>query len=105
LCRLYEAIWYYASLPDLLSILKSVLLSQVLIAGCILFWHLPQYPRSVLIIQPLLAVAFLCTTRLALRFTRAWRMSQYEKKKIRSLLVGDGDLMENTLRVLHQVGL
>ncbi len=101
--RLYHAVWTYASVTDLLSILKSIFFSQILVAATILFWQHEAFPRSVLIIQPLLAVSFLCATRLGIRFSRSWRW-QNQEPGIRTLIVGDGDLVENTLRVLRQTG-
>lgn len=102
--RLYHAVWTYASVTDLVSILKSVFVGQVLAAVAILFWQHEAFPRSVLIIQPLLAVSFLSATRLCIRFSRSWRWNNQEPG-IRTLIVGHGDLVENTLRVLRQTGL
>ena len=52
---LYRGIWRYASLTDLTSLMKAVGYSQVFIVALILFVQGPQFPRAVLIIDPVLS--------------------------------------------------
>ena len=101
---LYRGLWRYASMPDLLAIFKAVISSQVIIAAIVLFTNHASYPRSVLLIWPVLTILFVGGIRFAIRATREWR---YSHKNVnvnlpRVLIYGAGDLGESVLRDIQR---
>lgn len=67
---LYQGIWRFASLPDLLTILRSVILGTLaIILILVLFNRLERIPRSSLMFYPFLLTFFLGMPRL---FYRLW---------------------------------
>jgi len=95
---LYNGIWRYASLADLTAILKAVLVSQIPIVAIVLFIQHGHFPRSVLIISPLIAVLLVGGIRFSIRMTRSWRYGWNADKLPRMLIFGAGDLGEVVLR-------
>ncbi|PJB24362.1 MAG: hypothetical protein CO113_14030, partial [Elusimicrobia bacterium CG_4_9_14_3_um_filter_62_55] len=67
---LYRGIYYYSSFSDLLNITKAVALAAVLTAAAILFIRQGKYPRSVLILHPMLAFLGVCWVRFGIRFIK-----------------------------------
>ena len=51
---LYRGIYYYSSFSDMLNIAKAVALGAVLTTASILFIHQGEFPRSVLLLHPIL---------------------------------------------------
>lgn len=102
---LYRGIWRYASMGDLVSIFKAVAASQVLLAAAVLFvWH-GGFPRSVLIIGPILTILFVGGTRFLIRATRDMRYKKVPaRRRTRVLIFGAGDLGESVLRELKRKG-
>ncbi|MCX5784295.1 MAG: nucleoside-diphosphate sugar epimerase/dehydratase [Elusimicrobia bacterium] len=102
---LYRGIWRYASLSDLTSIMKAVGYSQVCIVALILFVQGTQFPRAVLIIDPVLTLFMIGFIRFSIRATREWRASDWKKdaKLSRVMIYGAGDLGESVLRDLTSV--
>ncbi|MCX5791899.1 MAG: hypothetical protein NTY45_06735 [Elusimicrobia bacterium] len=101
---LYRGLWRYASMPDLLAIFKAVISSQVIIAAIVLFTNHASYPRSVLLIGPVLTILLVGGIRFAIRATREWR---YSHKNVdvnlpRVLIYGAGDLGESVLRDIQR---
>lgn len=71
LMGLYRGIWRFASLPDLLRILRAVILTGLLVAGAAAFGFFHQVvPRSVLLLFPLGLLLLMGGGRLAYR---VWR--------------------------------
>lgn len=99
---LYRGIWRYASIADLTSIMKAVGYSQVFIVALIFFAQRAQFPRSVLIIDPVLTLFMVGFIRFSIRATREWRNSDWKKdsKLPRVMIYGAGDLGESVLRNL-----
>ncbi|MBU2574727.1 MAG: polysaccharide biosynthesis protein [Elusimicrobia bacterium] len=100
---LYRGIWRYASLADLTSIIKAVGYSQVFIVALILFMQHAQFPRAVLIIDPVLTLFMIGFIRFSIRATREWRYSDWKKDSTlpRVMIYGAGDLGESVLRNLN----
>lgn len=99
---LYRGIWRYASINDLTSIFKAVLVSQLFIMAAVLFfWH-GGFPRSVLIIGPVLTLFFVGAIRFAIRLTRNWRYKVRTGPVSRILVFGAGDLGETIVRDLQR---
>lgn len=99
---LYRGIWRYASMADLTSIFKAIILSQLLISAVVLFLQHPAFPRTVLIIDPLLTLVFVGGIRFLIRATREWRHSGNANGLQRMLIFGAGDLGESVLRELQR---
>ncbi|OGS06500.1 MAG: hypothetical protein A2270_07390 [Elusimicrobia bacterium RIFOXYA12_FULL_51_18] len=100
---LYRGIWRYASIDDLVNIFKAVIASQVALAAIILFlWH-SGFPRSALVIEPVLTLVFVGGIRFAIRATREIRYeSKTKENHIKVLIFGAGDLGEGVLRDLKR---
>ena len=100
---LYRGIWHYASIADLTSIIKAVACSQVAIIAIILFQQHAQFPRAVLVIDPVLTLFMIGFIRFSIRARREWRYSDLKKNSTlpRVVIYGAGDLGESVLRNLH----
>jgi len=87
---------------DLVSIFKAVIASQVIIATAILFiWH-GGFPRSVLVIGPVLTIVFVGGIRFLIRATRELRYSMDTRDLPNVLIFGAGDLGESVLREIRR---
>ncbi len=101
--RLYRGLWRYASMRDLLTILKASTLS-VLIFAVLMFAinRLEGVPRSVLFINWMLLLFMLGGPRFAYRALRDrtlfWRMTLDEVAKIPVLVIGANDSAERFIR-------
>ncbi len=99
---LYRALLEYASIDELLSILKAVTLSSILIATFLLLERI-GYPRSVIFLDWLLALFFIGGSRVVWRLIREKILTKikgvrsYRRVK-RVLIVGAGDAGESLLR-------
>lgn len=99
LFNLNRGIWHFVSLPDLLRIVKSVLLSAcMLMIGAFFYNRLQGIPRSVPIIYCLLLITFLGGGRFFIRALKTHTASI--GKKIRVLIVGAGQAGEGLIRDL-----
>ncbi|MDQ7773530.1 MAG: nucleoside-diphosphate sugar epimerase/dehydratase [Elusimicrobiales bacterium] len=99
---LYRGIWRYASINELLSIVKAVVVSQFLIMAAVLFVRHGSFPRSVLVIGPLLTLFLVGGIRFAIRLTRNWRYGVKKGPVTRILVFGAGDLGETIVRDLQR---
>jgi len=99
---LYNGIWRYASMGDLVAIFKAILASQVFILAAVLFVQHAQFPRSVLLISPFISLILVGGIRFAIRITRDWRNKERAAKHSRMLIFGAGDIGENVLRELQR---
>ena len=94
---LYRGIWRFASLPDILRILKSVLIGTT-ISMALLFvaTRADGVPRSVPIIYAILLIAFLGGSRLLYRLIKDHHL--YLQPSQRILIVGGGNAGEMLAR-------
>ncbi|HOI42454.1 MAG TPA: nucleoside-diphosphate sugar epimerase/dehydratase [Elusimicrobiales bacterium] len=99
---LYRGIWRYASMADLTSLFKAVMVSQVVIAAAVLFMSRVNFPRSILIIDPALTIIIVGGIRFIIRATREFRYSGDTKEFPKVLVFGAGDLGESVLRALRR---
>lgn len=102
---LYRGIWRYASLMDLRRIILAVGFASMLVAAAVYMLALPDVPRSVLVLHPLLLVLTMGGSRFAYR---AWRDHMVYGRVVIGgepvLVVGTGDAAERLLRELgHSV--
>lgn len=98
---LYRGIWRFASVPDLIRIIKAVIISSLIVtlAGLVLF-QLKGVPRTVLLLAPLLLVIGLMAPRLCYRLFKDKKLQLRSKEGKRTLVVGAGQAGELLLRDL-----
>ncbi|HWI81360.1 nucleoside-diphosphate sugar epimerase/dehydratase [Ramlibacter sp.] len=63
LSRVYRQVWSYIGLPELRQLAAGILLGGLLTAAAVLMQRLPDFPRSVLLLQPLIALVLLGAAR------------------------------------------
>lgn len=98
---LYRGIWRYASVMDLRRIIIAVALSAMMVAAAILMFRIPDVPRSVLLLHPILLIVAMGGSRFVYR---AWKdRALYGRLALRGepvLVLGAGDAAERLLREL-----
>jgi len=108
---LYRGVWRFASMPDLMRILKAVATGVVLVGVAVYaFTHWQGVPRSVFILYGLLLVGLLGGPRFAYRLIKDWRHYRHTGKNV--LIVGAGragemlarDLLRDSEHGYHPVG-
>jgi len=108
---LYRGVWRFASMPDLMRILKAVATGVVLVGVVVYaFTHWQGVPRSVFILYGLLLVGLLGGPRFAYRLIKDWRHYRHTGKNV--LIVGAGragemlarDLLRDSEHGYHPVG-
>ena len=96
--KLHTGLREYASIRDLIQILKAVSTSSVMIVAVLMFKRIEAFPRSIFIIDWLLLVIGLSGTRFVIRLTRPARQRLKEGNsrlmRRRVLIVGAGDAGE-----------
>ena len=99
---LYQGIWRYASIPDMVRIVRAVVIGNfAMLAIVFLVARGEVFPRSVLIINPLILVIGLGTSRLAVRLLKMRRERQTPANlgtRRKMLLIGAGDAAEVLVR-------
>jgi FlaA1/EpsC-like NDP-sugar epimerase len=96
---LYRGMWRFASLTDLRQIALAVGVSAAVLST-LLYMAQPQLlvPRSVLIIDPLLLLIFMCGSRLAYRYLREHRLSDvFDVTRKPVLVLGAGEAAEKLI--------
>ncbi|HBS52159.1 MAG TPA: polysaccharide biosynthesis protein [Coxiellaceae bacterium] len=93
---LYRGIWGFASLPDFIRILKSVLVGVVCSVIVLFFFHF-QTPRVVIPIYAWLLVSLLGGTRLLYRWYKQYYRAGFKEGK-RVLVVGAGEAADLLIR-------
>ncbi|WP_048441276.1 nucleoside-diphosphate sugar epimerase/dehydratase [Caenimonas sp. SL110] len=63
LARVYRQVWSYIGLPELRQLAVGILLGGLLSAAAILMLRMQNFPRSVLLLQPLIALVLLGAAR------------------------------------------
>jgi FlaA1/EpsC-like NDP-sugar epimerase len=94
---LYRGVWRFASMPDLVRIVKAVVVGTATSAAAVfLLTRLQGVPRSVFVLDAVLLVLFLGGPRFAYRWLRDRRLSL--AKGERTLIVGAGRAGEMLVR-------
>ena len=101
---LYRGLWRFASLPDLINIVKASVLGVLLIVlGLFLITRLELIPRSALVLYPIVLVVLLGGPRL---LYRAWKDSREAPSRsqaaVRVLVLGAGRAGEALIRDLSR---
>ena len=101
--HLYEGLWRYASIRDVVEILKAVSMSSVVFAAGALAFVGPGYPRSILILDWVLCVGLTAGLRIASRVVLERRQPGIlGADRKRALVVGAGDVAEALLREINR---
>jgi FlaA1/EpsC-like NDP-sugar epimerase len=100
--HLFEGLWRYVSMRDILAILKATTLgSLIFVAGVLaLFGH--GFPRSIFFLEWFLCVALVGGVRLTIRAVResSRRYRQADAKRV--LIIGAGDAAEMLFREIDR---
>ena len=99
---LYLGIWRYASLHEILSIIKSVIISTLILLGLFfLIFRLENIPRSFPILLFLTSIISVVSPRVIYRIIKD-NLKKEEIKKVPILVVGDDSNCENFIRLSKQ---
>ncbi|MEO5565666.1 MAG: polysaccharide biosynthesis protein, partial [Luteimonas sp.] len=102
---LYRGVWRFASVPDLINILKACLFGLVAICvGLFIYNRMDQVSRTVLVLYPFVLTALLGTPRLLYRVWKDHQLSRSEKAGLRVLILGAGQAGEALVRDLRRAG-
>lgn len=102
---LYRGVWRFASIPDLVRILKSVLVGAAFaVFGAIAIDRLQGVPRTVLVLYPVFLVLGLSVPRLLYRWFKDHRLRLSSSVQQRALIVGAGTAGELLVRDLLRGG-
>jgi len=98
---LYRGIWRFASIPDLLRIMRAVGVGVLLSLIILFVWlRLQNIPRSVVILYPMFLLAGLALPRMLYRWMKDQRMNFSAVQGKRTLIVGAGAEGELLIRDL-----
>lgn len=102
---LYRGIWRFASVPDLLNILKASAFGLLaIVLALFLYNRLDQVPRTVLVLYPVVLTALLGMPRLLYRSWKDQSMARTDKAALRVLILGAGQAGEALVRDLRRAG-
>jgi FlaA1/EpsC-like NDP-sugar epimerase len=63
MARVYRQVWSYIGLPELRQLATGIMLGALLTTAAVLMQRIPSFPRSVLLLQPLIALVMLGAVR------------------------------------------
>ena len=96
---LYKGIWRFASLQDILNILKSAIFGIAIISVILFITNRLEFiPRTTIILYPLFLIGFLTTPRFAYRIFKDKSLRLSKSAAIRTLIVGAGMAGESIVR-------
>ena len=96
---LYKGVWRFASIPDLIRIIKAVAAGTVAsMAALFLIYRLEFIPRSLVVLYPLLLLILLSGPRLLYRWAKDHRIAMTSGTRV--LIVGAGQAGELLARDL-----
>jgi FlaA1/EpsC-like NDP-sugar epimerase len=108
LAGLYSRNWRYATVSDILLVIRAVLATTVILI-CALFiaTRLQSVPRTAIVIDALLLTCFLCASRLGYRMSElrllGWDRAFHDRAgRIPTLLIGAGDGADLYLRAISR---
>ncbi|WP_154222008.1 polysaccharide biosynthesis protein [Marinicella rhabdoformis] len=97
--NMYRGLWRFASVPDLMNLMKSAVLGALSIAVFFFLWNrLDGIPRSVLVLYPIFLVILWGGPRITYRIwkDRHFKISAIDKPRV--LLIGAGNLADLFIR-------
>lgn len=102
---LYRGVWRFASVPDLVNILKASMFGLLAILLVLFIYNrLGQAPRSVLVMYPLVLTLMLGAPRLLYRSWKDHGRINSDKSAVRVLILGAGQAGEALVRDLRRTG-
>jgi FlaA1/EpsC-like NDP-sugar epimerase len=102
---LYRGVWRFASMPDLMNILKASTFGLLAILLVLFIYNrLEQAPRSVLVLYPLGLSLMLGAPRLLYRSWKDHGRINSDKAAVRVLILGAGQAGEAVVRDLRRTG-
>lgn len=102
---LYRGVWRFASVPDLVNILKaSVFGLLAILIALFLYNRLELVPRTVLVLYPVALTALLGMPRLLYRSWKDHSLARTDQSATRVLILGAGQAGEALLRDLRRTG-
>ncbi|AOH36928.1 polysaccharide biosynthesis protein [Luteimonas sp. JM171] len=102
---LYRGVWRFASVPDLINILKASLFGLLGIVFVLaLSNRLEPVPRTVLVMYPVVLTALLGMPRLLYRSWKDYSINRTDQSAVRVLILGAGQAGEALLRDLRRTG-
>lgn len=97
----YRGFWRFASIPDLVRIIKSVVVGTVLsLLVVMVFLQVAVVPRSVVVLYPILLVLSLSSSRIFYRYLKDHHFNLARKSGKRALIIGAGRAGESLVRDL-----
>ena len=101
--NIYRSIWAYASIHDLLEIIKTTLLSSLVSTTALLFYNrFHQHSRMVPVLDTLLLLSFLCFRSFSWRIIRDYYLDDSFHKGKPILLIGAGKHGVNLLSEIRR---
>ncbi|MBI3814880.1 MAG: hypothetical protein HY279_10525, partial [Nitrospinae bacterium] len=99
---IYQSIWRYVGIRDMMAVIKGVTLSSLIImSGIVIAVRFQEYSRAVFIIDWMLTIGMIGGSRLAIRVLKEY-MSDYRKDDgKRVVIIGAGDAGELVLREIR----
>lgn len=99
---LYRGLWRFASIPDLIRIIKASCAGTVfLVVSCAIMLRMEGVPRSLFFLYPLLLITGLSLSRISYRWYKDHRFTLRSEEGIRTLIVGAGRAGEMLVRDLQ----
>ncbi|RYG11730.1 MAG: polysaccharide biosynthesis protein [Burkholderiales bacterium] len=96
--RVYRQVWSYNGLPELRQLTVGILLAGVLTTAMVLMMRMPAFPRSVLLLHPLITLLMLGAARAAWRTLAERRVDTQGARRV--LIVGSLQDASDALRAL-----
>ena len=102
---LYRGVWRFASVPDLVNIMKAALFGLLAIVIALFFYNrLALVPRTVLVLYPVVLSALLGMPRLLYRSWKDTTQQRAGRASVRVLILGAGQAGETLVRDLRRAG-
>jgi FlaA1/EpsC-like NDP-sugar epimerase len=99
---LYRGLWRFASIPDLVRIIKASCVGTLFLVGsCAITTRLVWVPRSIFFLYPLLLTAGLSLPRISYRWYKDHHVTLRARTGVRTLIVGAGRAGEMLARDLR----
>jgi FlaA1/EpsC-like NDP-sugar epimerase len=96
--RVWRGVWTYTGLPELRQLVLGITLGGALTAAVVLAFRLPNFPRSVLLLQPLIALVLLGAARAGWRTLAERRLAVGGGRRL--VIVGTVQDAADALRAL-----
>jgi FlaA1/EpsC-like NDP-sugar epimerase len=102
---LYRGLWRFASISDLHHLVAAIGVGTLMATAIIVLFTIPNIPRSVLVLHPILLAVIMGGSRFAYRSWKEHRL--YGPTKLRGspvIILGAGEAADSLLREIHRCG-